>query len=142
MEHLNNPTCCYSLGACGRKFSDFSCISSSSLTPFVKAKYDAYRHELDETVSAKELFYKGCSIDLHDRVGDGICDQDIAEFDHVCCYDGSDCLFDILSTCPGCGKARAFWHQLREGKCMHELNNEECCYSWGNCAQTCSTCLG
>ena len=77
-----------------------------------------------------------CPYDLA-RVGDHICDPEIAKLKY-CCYDQGDCTsFDITQVeedynlCPTCPQAQQI--NLGDGLCDVANANEECCFDLGDC---------
>ena len=78
-----------------------------------------------------------CNFDLK-KIGDHICDPEIAE-NKFCCYDKGDCdIIDLngsknqtLTLCPTCSSS--IRHQLGDGFCDEELKTEQCCYDLGDC---------
>ena len=75
-----------------------------------------------------------------DKVGDHICDPEIAK-QKDCCYDKGDCSrFDIttapqdVSLCPTCPASKSL--NLADGLCDEQNLNEECCFDLGDCMPT------
>ena len=125
---LNLPLCCYSLGNCGEFDPEDQCLSSGTRVPLF-----ILLNEPEAIPDDKAFVQTGCPLELQFRLGDGICDPDIGALEDRCCYDGGDCFYPVEMLCPSCPHHQYAMKALKHGLCMAELNNEECCYSMGNC---------